>query len=63
MTVRKPLFTIRESQNFPRKLWERFEQQARGEGLSPLAVLHRLIESYVTRPRHDAAPKEDTRSQ
>jgi hypothetical protein len=57
MGQRPILFTIRESQNFPRELWERFETRTRDEGLSPVAVLRRLIESYVGGTDHDTTPK------
>lgn len=53
MSVRRPLFTIRESQNFPRDLWDRFTARATADGQSPVAVLRQLIEAYLTRPRHD----------
>jgi hypothetical protein len=50
MSSRPILFTIRESGNFPRDLWERLEQRTRDDGSSPVAVLRRLIEEYLKRP-------------
>lgn len=50
MTQRPILFSIRESTNFPRDLWERFEQRARDEGQSPVAVLRWLIERHLRGP-------------
>jgi hypothetical protein len=47
MSQRQILFSIRESANFPRDLWERFQQRTRDEGESPIAVLRRLIEAYL----------------
>lgn len=60
MSERRTIFTIRESQNFPRELWDRFTARTADEGQSPVAVLRRLIEGYLTRPRHDATPTKDT---
>lgn len=54
MSQRRPLFTVRESANFPRELWDRFVARTRDEGRSPVAVLRALIERYLSRPtRHD----------
>lgn len=47
MSQRPILFSLRESSNFPRELWERFQQRTRDEGQSPVAVLRRLIEDYL----------------
>ena len=47
MSHRPVLFTIRESLTLSRALWERFEAAARAEGLSPVAVLRRLIDWYL----------------
>ena len=47
MSQRPILFTIRESVNFPRDLWERFHERTRDEGSNPAAVLRRLIEEYL----------------
>jgi len=47
MTQRPILFSIRESANFPRELWEQFQRRTRDEGQSPIAVLKRLIEAYL----------------
>ena len=55
MSQRPILFTIRESLNFPRDLWERFETRTRDEGRSPVAVLRELIERYLARASHDAS--------
>lgn len=51
------LFTIHESQNMPRELWDRFVACTRAEGLPLGAVLARLIADYLNeqeRSRHDA---------
>ena len=58
MSIRKILFTIRESQNFPRELWDRFTARTAAEGKSPVAVLRQLIDTYLTRPNHDTPPKD-----
>jgi hypothetical protein len=58
MSQRPILFSIRASANFPRDLWERFEQRTRDEGQSPVAVLRRLIERYVKGPDHDTPPQK-----
>jgi len=58
VSERRILFTIRESQNFTRELWDRFAAKAADEGHSPVAVLRRLIETYLTpRPPHDTPTK------
>ena len=63
MSQRHVLFVIRESQNFTRDLWDRFAARAAAEGLSPVAVLRRLIETYLTtRPTSDTAPPKGTTS-
>ena len=59
MSHRPTLFTIRESSNFPRDLWDRFEARTRDEGKSPVAVLRELIERYLMRPRHDTTPPKE----
>lgn len=62
MSERRILFTIRESQNMPGELWERFTAKAADDGKSPVAALRQLIENYLQRPRHDATqsnPKTD----
>jgi hypothetical protein len=60
MSERRTLFTIRESQNFTRELWDRFAAKAADEGHSPVAVLRRLIETYLTRPPHDTTTPKGT---
>lgn len=58
MSERRILFTLRESQNLPRELWDRFVARATAEGQSPTAALRRLIEAYLARPRHDTTTQD-----
>ena len=45
------LFSVRESKDFPRALWERFQSAARRDGHTPISMLRRLIDRYLeTRP-------------
>jgi hypothetical protein len=41
------LFTVHESPQLPRPLWEQFKQESKARGETWIAALRRLIERYL----------------
>jgi hypothetical protein len=50
---RRILFTVQESPQLPRELWERFKAETQRRRETWIAVLRKAIERYLAEGRHE----------